>query len=104
MMVIIILTLLHLPSTLPTNVPFKGRIQKRKTYYLQIIAFGLQRAAVPYRWARGLSGDIDFLFVSILRKPTKASFALTPPDSRYSLARASKRCTCRDVATLAGVG
>jgi hypothetical protein len=34
-----------------TNVPFKGRIQKRKTHYLQIITFGLQRAAGPYRWA-----------------------------------------------------
>ena len=32
------------------NVPFKGRIQKRKTYHLQIITFGLQRAAGPYRW------------------------------------------------------
>jgi hypothetical protein len=30
------------------NVPFKGRIQKRKTYHLQIITFGLQRAAGPY--------------------------------------------------------
>jgi hypothetical protein len=27
-----------------TNVPFKGRIQKRKTYHLQIITFRLQRA------------------------------------------------------------
>src|SRR5262249_1311193 len=32
-----------------TNVPFKGRIQKRKTYHLQIITFRLQRAAGPYR-------------------------------------------------------
>jgi hypothetical protein len=32
------------------NVPFKGRIQKRKTYHLQIITFGLQCAAGPYRW------------------------------------------------------
>src|SRR6478609_2165494 len=31
------------------NVPFKGRIQKRKTYHLQIVTFGLQRAAGPYR-------------------------------------------------------
>jgi hypothetical protein len=31
------------------NVPFKGRIQKRKTNQLQIITFGLQRAAGPYR-------------------------------------------------------
>ena len=34
-----------------TNVPFKGRIQKRKTYHLQIITFRLQRAAGPYRSA-----------------------------------------------------
>ena len=34
-----------------TNVPFKGRIQKRKTNHLQIITFGLQRAAGPYRSA-----------------------------------------------------
>ena len=36
------------------NVPFKGRIQKRKTYHLQIITFGLQRAAGPYRWANNV--------------------------------------------------
>jgi hypothetical protein len=34
-----------------TKAPFKGRIQKRKTNYLQIITFGLQRTAGPYRWA-----------------------------------------------------
>jgi hypothetical protein len=33
------------------NVPFKGRIQKRKTYHLQIITFGLESAAGPYRRA-----------------------------------------------------
>jgi hypothetical protein len=33
-----------------TNVPFKGRIQKRKTNHLQIITFSLQRTAGPYRW------------------------------------------------------
>jgi hypothetical protein len=32
-----------------TNAPFKGRIQKRKTNHLQIITFGLQRTAGPYR-------------------------------------------------------
>jgi hypothetical protein len=30
--------------------PSTGRIQKRKTNVLQIIIFGLQRAAGPYRW------------------------------------------------------
>jgi hypothetical protein len=34
------------------NVPFKGRIQKRKTNQLQIITLGLQRAAGPYSRAR----------------------------------------------------
>jgi len=32
--------------------PSIGRIQKRKTNLLQIIIFGLQRAAGPYRWAK----------------------------------------------------
>src|SRR5215813_14992720 len=40
-----------------TNVPFKGRIQKRKTYHLQILTFRLQRAAGPYRNARGRQLD-----------------------------------------------
>jgi hypothetical protein len=31
-----------------TNVPFKGRIQKRKTNHLQIVKSGLQRTAGPY--------------------------------------------------------
>jgi hypothetical protein len=34
-----------------TNAPFKGRIQKRKTNHLQIITFGLQRTAGPYKSA-----------------------------------------------------
>ena len=33
------------------NVPFKGRIQKRKTNHLQIITFDLQRTAGPYKCA-----------------------------------------------------
>ena len=36
-----------------TNAPFKGRIQKRKTNHLQIITFGLQRTAGPYKGANG---------------------------------------------------
>jgi hypothetical protein len=35
-----------------TNAPFKGRIQKRKTNHLQIITFGLQRTAGPYKRAK----------------------------------------------------
>jgi hypothetical protein len=37
------------------TVPLKGRIQNRKTHDLQIITFGLQRAAGPYRRARNES-------------------------------------------------
>jgi hypothetical protein len=49
-----------------TNVPFKGRIQKRKTYHLQIITFRLQRAAGPYRSAMcgRLRVGKDFLHVA----------------------------------------
>jgi len=35
-----------------SKAPSIGRIQKRKTNLLQIIIFGLQRAAGPYRWAK----------------------------------------------------
>jgi hypothetical protein len=41
-----------------SNVPLKGRIQKRKTHDLQIVTFGLQRAAGPYRWAMCRHGDV----------------------------------------------
>ena len=39
-----------------TNAPFKGRIQKRKTNHLQIITFGLQRTAGPYKGAMCMDG------------------------------------------------
>jgi hypothetical protein len=41
-----------------TNAPFKGRIQKRKTNHLQIITFGLQRTAGPYKRARTGLGEV----------------------------------------------
>ena len=34
-----------------SKAPSMGRIQKRKTNFLQIIIFALQRAAGPYKWA-----------------------------------------------------
>ena len=37
--------------------PSTGRIQKRKTNVLQIIIFGLQRAAGPYRWVMNRRAD-----------------------------------------------
>jgi hypothetical protein len=39
-----------------TNVPFKGRIQKRKTNYLQIVKSDLQRTAGPY--SRAICGQL----------------------------------------------
>ena len=42
-----------------TKAPFKGRIQKRKTNHLQIITFGLQRTAGPYK--RATNGHSGFL-------------------------------------------
>ena len=45
-----------------SNVPFKGRIQMRKTNHLQIVIFGLQRAAGPYRWANSC---LDETFVAL---------------------------------------
>jgi hypothetical protein len=44
-----------------TNAPFKGRIQKRKTNHLQIITFGLQRTAGPYKGANTGLGRCDHL-------------------------------------------
>jgi hypothetical protein len=41
-----------------TNAPFKGRIQKRKTNHLQIITFGLQRTAGPYKGAKTGNGPV----------------------------------------------
>jgi hypothetical protein len=42
-----------------SKAPAIGRIQKRKTNLLQIITFGLQRAAGPYRWAKLGSQMLD---------------------------------------------
>ena len=39
-----------------TNVPLKGRIQKRKTNHLQIVKSGLQRTAGPY--SRAMCGRL----------------------------------------------
>jgi hypothetical protein len=42
-----------------TNVPFKGRIQMRKTNHLQIVTFGLQRAAgAPQQQGLRLRGQL----------------------------------------------
>ena len=50
-----------------TNAPFKGRIQKRKTNHLQIITFGLQRTAGPYKGA--ISGHSLLRSAKGLRRP-----------------------------------
>jgi hypothetical protein len=56
-----------------TNVPFKGRIQKRKTYHLQIITFRLQRAAGPYRSAMSRHSPLTtFQIAPVIRPPIQA--------------------------------
>ena len=56
-----------------TNAPFKGRIQKRKTNHLQIITFGLQRTAGPYKSARtGHSLPAFFATLGTPNAPTAA--------------------------------
>ena len=55
-----------------TNVPFKGRIQKRKTYHLQIITFGLQRAAGPYRRAKSRQSEREQLICDTRRRALRA--------------------------------
>ena len=57
-----------------TNAPFKGRIQKRKTNHLQIITFGLQRTAGPYKGARG--GQSDKPGCELLARPDQAANAI----------------------------
>ena len=47
------------------NVPFKGRIQKRKTNFLQVVIFGLQRAAGPYSRAKNESMQRSEQYYSI---------------------------------------
>jgi hypothetical protein len=61
-----------------TNAPFKGRIQKRKTNHLQIIAFGSQRTARPYnRATSGLmhcNNKTDFLIAALQTLLNRISF------------------------------
>src|SRR6516225_4952898 len=68
-----------------TNVPFKGRIQKRKTYHLQIITFRLQRAAGPYRSAitgceQSQQGSPYYYSITSSASESKLSEILAPSD------------------------
>ena len=73
-----------------TNVPCKGRIQKRKTHHLQIITFGLQRAAGPYRTGIGLSRTM--LAIAVNDAPPNVaiphlSIGQAPPPGREKFVR-----------------
>src|SRR5882762_6289071 len=63
----------------------EGRIQKRKTNHLQIITFGLQRTAGPYKRATtGLVGSYSII-LALLQEVFKAACASVrgreaPPD------------------------
>ena len=62
------------------NVPFKGRIQKRKTYHLQIITFGLQRAAGPYSRVR----SVELVpFATFPLYPHELTWEQTSSDRRF---------------------
>ena len=58
-----------------TNAPFKGRIQKRKTNHLQIITFGLQRTAGPYKGAN----ERHWCHVADCRPQNPTPIVLRPP-------------------------
>jgi hypothetical protein len=60
-----------------TNVPFKGWIQQRKAHDLQIITFGLQRAAGPYR--RATSGPMHRSKARPIRSPHRPAPAVRMP-------------------------
>ena len=74
------------------NVPFKGRIQKRKTYHLQIITFRLQRAAGPY--SRAINGPMHCNKRSVL-----FGYSITPSVTASSL-RGTLRPSARAVLRL----
>jgi len=61
-----------------TKAPFKGRIQKRKTNHLQIITFGLQRTAGPYKGANLIAANVTSRDVS-------HSLTLPNASERYTL-------------------
>jgi hypothetical protein len=48
-----------------TNVPFKGRIQMRKTNPLHLFTFGLQRAAGPYSWVKLRRTQYEHIFSAL---------------------------------------
>jgi mercuric ion transport protein len=61
-----------------TNVPFKGRIQMRKTNHLQIITFGLQRAAGQYKSANNGRGQAWLAAGSLLGALAASSCCILP--------------------------
>ena len=79
------------------KVPLKGRIQKRKTYHLQIITFGLHRAAGPYRWARSCREQVqrNCQCASTSRQKTHQAKADRAPRFRQCLIIAPRSSTCR---------
>jgi len=67
-----------------TNAPFKGRIQKRKTNHLQIITFGLQRTAGPYKGAN-FGSELSFDQVGqAFHSGIPASLGGPTPASRFA--------------------
>jgi hypothetical protein len=81
-----------------TNAPFKGRIQKRKTNHLQIITFGLQRTAGPYKGANrrhalgyySISSSPRFLSPSNVFTASNSRFRSTSHGWKFELTSSTK--------------
>ena len=79
------------------NAPSIGRIQKRKTNVLQIIIFGLQRAAGPYRWVSSVVLDA-LADVGFRPKATVKATCLAVASARSSVAHLNVSVTDQSVA------
>ena len=79
------------------NASFKGRIQKRKTNYLQAAISGLQRAAGPYRWAMKRREQVqrNCQCASTSRQKTHQAKADRAPRFRQCLIIAPRSSICR---------
>jgi hypothetical protein len=68
-----------------TNAPFKGRIQKRKTNHLQIITFGLQRTAGPYKGVESRCGAVALGRTYPLPPLSSGGALVVPPSLRFHI-------------------
>ncbi len=75
-----------------SKAPSMGRIQKRKTNFLQIVIFALQRAAGPYRWAE--NGNCETLVSNQSRRAPAIFVASTIHFGAFGEDRPPERTAC----------